>query len=636
MKKVTRFNSFRHAAFIGLSMVVSASAWICVKAEAAETARACEVSWAVLGTEVLPTDSLVAQEFAESLKARPGLTVREVKAGSGVWGAGGQGKTAGVTPVSLVNVAVGKHRDLLLFVVDEKGTTVLAALRRECQVARKSRRDWSGPGPFQIPENAARELAQDYGHLKTDGLKAEPGKRVSVSVMPWKNVAAELAGGFSDAPDAGSKAAQAAPMEPSGADGVQAVNTLAFAALAQAGAQPTTEAAAATLTIEVARNVDHYALRYTMKSEGKSREYAQRFISQNELYDHMEVAGKLLWAWGDDVRSAAKLGDGAVEPLAAGKGVAAVGVGGVIRGFEPVSGRDSWPGVIAKRAVFPYGVLMQGNESQVVRMGKPSELVDIQTGKWVSVAGDAPVLPWGMELGAGGRAAVVNDAKVTFNNGAKELWKTSLADPISAGPAVNERAVFVANESGDVVALGAADGSEIWRKPTGLRLCGAMTVMGESLIATSFDGTVVALGTGDGKELWRHAARDVLLARPCLVDGFLLLADKGSVVWLLDPKTGEAKASFATPTWLVNAVMVEEGGKKWVVCSDLGGTVRFLSLPGLKVVREVGLGTRLSKPIVLAGGMPSAWGSGNEIDQKTSAVLVGDQKGWIYLIDLPR
>jgi hypothetical protein len=643
--RLARMRAIKRAA--GLLLLVTASAgWgLCAQAQAQDGVRTYEVAWSVVGVETLPSDAALGQGFVEALSGRPGTTpgsanafnIRGLKPGAGVWGAGAQGRAAGAEPLSVVNVSVGKHRDLLAFVMDEKGTTVLAALRRECLIGRKTRRDWAGPGPYQIPENAVRELAQDFGHLSVAALKLDEARRVSVSAVAWKTAASDLAGGFVDAPaPPGAKGGESAPMEASGSDGVQAVNALAFAALAQAGGQPTSQAVDASLTVEVARNIDHYALRYTLKRDGKTQQYVQRFIPQSELFDHIAVAARKLWAWRDDVRSVAKLGDGAAEPLAAGKGVTVIGVGGAIRGFEPVSGRDAWPAFPAKRPGFSYASIPVGAETRVIRLAKPNELIDIQSGRATPIAGDAPTLPWGMDLLPNGRAAVVADNTVSFHDGAKELWKITFADPITAGPGISDRAVFVGNEAGDLVSLSSTDGKELWRQPTGLRLQGPITLLGDSLILGSVDGTVLALSPSDGKPIWRHAAKDVLISRPILIDGRLLLADKGNTIWLLDPKTGQPKATYSTPTWLINAVLIQQPGKNWIACTDLHGSLRFLSLPDLKPIREIPLATDLTKPILLAPDLPTIWAGANEIDQKTPAVLVGDRKGWVYLVELPK
>ncbi len=604
-----------------------------VQAGPAAPGRTCEVVWSVVGPDVQPADTAGGQGFAESLASRPGFAVTGVKTSGGVWGTPGK---AGTEPVSVVNVAVGKHRDLLLFVMDDKGTTVLAGLRRECLMGRKTRRDWAGPGPLQIPENAVRELVQDFGHLVISGLKVQEDRQVSINVAAWKAAAAELAGGFTETPAPGGKGAGATQMAPGNGLAIQAVNALAIAAMSQAGAQPTTQAAAASLTIEVAQDVDHYALRYTLKRDGKSEQYVQRFIGQAELYDHIAMAARKLWAWRDGVRSAAKLGDGVAEPLSAGKGLTVMSVGGTIRGIDPVSGRDMWAAVPPRRVVFPQAVLAQATENKVLRMGKPSEMVDVQTGRLTAISTDAPVLPWAIDLGSGSKVAMVLDGTVNLSDAGKEVWKVTYPDPLTAGPGISEKAVFAGNEAGEVVALSSADGKEIWRQPTGLRLTGPVTLVGESVVVASFEGTVVALNAGDGKERWRYGARDVLLARPVVVDGLLLLADKGNTVCLLDPKTGEAKATFTAPTWLINAAAVEHGGKKWVVCSDLAGKVRFLDVPGLKPVSEVALDAQLSKPILQAADLPTIWGSGNEIDVKAAGVLVGDRRGWVYVLNFPR
>jgi outer membrane protein assembly factor BamB len=66
--------------------------------------------------------------------------------------------------------------------------------------------------------------------------------------------------------------------------------------------------------------------------------------------------------------------------------------------------------------------------------------------------------------------------------------------------------VYATSGAGDVVALNAADGSEIWRTHPSGPLRGAPTVAFNSLYVMSQDNQIFALSLADGKAIWQDAA----------------------------------------------------------------------------------------------------------------------------------
>lgn len=74
------------------------------------------------------------------------------------------------------------------------------------------------------------------------------------------------------------------------------------------------------------------------------------------------------------------------------------------------------------------------------------------------------------------------------------------------GAAYDNGRIYATNGVGDVVALNAADGSEVWRvKPSG-PLRGAPTVAFNSVYVMTQDNQIYALNTEDGDVLWQDAA----------------------------------------------------------------------------------------------------------------------------------
>ncbi|MCF4164955.1 PQQ-like beta-propeller repeat protein [Zavarzinia compransoris] len=72
------------------------------------------------------------------------------------------------------------------------------------------------------------------------------------------------------------------------------------------------------------------------------------------------------------------------------------------------------------------------------------------------------------------------------------------------GVAYDGGRVYVTTGYGDVVALNAGDGSEVWRRPIGIPFRSAPTVNGGRVFGITQDNQLFALSTDDGEVLWNH------------------------------------------------------------------------------------------------------------------------------------
>jgi len=589
------------------------------------------VTFSTAGPDGEAVDASMLDGFVESLAARPGFAAQATARTGLLWFNPPVVKNN--ERLSMVAVAVGDHRDLLALMWDDKGTTIVAAARRPCRIGAKGRRDWYGPGPYQLPENAVKELAADVGHTWKPGLARDESRRVQVNVKSWLVSASDLTAGM-DALVKEKKGAEAERPVAASTPAIDGVKALTFAALSESNLQASSEPAPITLDIELAQATDHYAFRCTLKRDGKTSTYQRRFVPRSDLYDHLVTTTRKMLVWSEGVRDAAKLGAGDIEPLAATKGIVAVNVGEHLLGIDPQSGETKWAIEAAPKTAPRYFAWPAGdNQPGVICLFRDAGRIDLNTGKSTSIAAMVPALPAGFDL-IGDQYACIRESTAALYKSAKEAWKTTLNEPLVCGPAIHGENLIVANDAGELIAL-KPDGKELWRQPTQLRLRGPIALLDGKLLVGSLEGALLAVSPTDGKTLWKHAARDVLLQRPVLVDGLLLIADKGDTLWLLDPKTGEARANFLAPTWIRSVRAIEHANKKWIVCVDRQGTVRFLTLPDLKVAREVRLATSPATNSLFSAELPLNWASHDDLEQKAPGLLVGSTDGWLYLLDIP-
>ncbi len=107
----------------------------------------------------------------------------------------------------------------------------------------------------------------------------------------------------------------------------------------------------------------------------------------------------------------------------------------------------------------------------------------------------------------------------------------------SDAPVVGVKKVFAVNHQGRAVALAPRNGGRIWEhKMSSIqRPC----LLGNHLVFSDMDGNVVALSAGEGAELWRTRVSDGLLTAPVAMGSKVLVADNRGRLITLDGGTGQ-------------------------------------------------------------------------------------------------
>ena len=149
---------------------------------------------------------------------------------------------------------------------------------------------------------------------------------------------------------------------------------------------------------------------------------------------------------------------------------------------------------------------------------------------------------------AGGVAYVVNkygNAKAVRLRDRKVLWERT-TDPKDSGtptdvtaPVYHEGKVFFAYVDGNLVAVDAKTGKQVWtRKLAGHLESSPMAVGGKLYLGTD-KTNVVALRASDGKVLWQFNSPGAIKASPSFHHGRLFVADYESGMFCLDASDGK-------------------------------------------------------------------------------------------------
>lgn len=108
------------------------------------------------------------------------------------------------------------------------------------------------------------------------------------------------------------------------------------------------------------------------------------------------------------------------------------------------------------------------------------------------------------------------------------VWNASVGDgegrlALRQHPAVQGGRVYTASLEGEVAALDAASGNELWQAVTDLRLSGGPGVGEGTLVVGSLDGEVLAFNPDTGAERWRATVSSEVISPPAIGRGIAVV-----------------------------------------------------------------------------------------------------------------
>lgn len=170
----------------------------------------------------------------------------------------------------------------------------------------------------------------------------------------------------------------------------------------------------------------------------------------------------------------------------------------------------------------------------------------------------------------------------------KENWRQQTATPLHAAPTVADGRVFVVSTDNELLTFSAADGTPGWTyqaliEPARILAASSPAVSGDTVVAGFSSGELVALRAGNGNDLWSEALsrasrtnalseiRDIA-GRPVIYKGDVYAVSHSGVFAATDLRTGQARwtlpVTAITSPWPVGDVVyvVDKGGQ--VICAS--------------------------------------------------------------------
>jgi outer membrane protein assembly factor BamB len=142
---------------------------------------------------------------------------------------------------------------------------------------------------------------------------------------------------------------------------------------------------------------------------------------------------------------------------------------------------------------------------------------------------------------------------------AREIAKTSKKERLAATPVISGGKLFAIDTDGVVHALAADSGNPLWTAGTvkadgnkSARFGGGVSVTGETVYATNGLGDVVALKAADGTEIWRKRPGGPLRGAPTLANGNLYVVSQDNQLFVMSQETGDT-------SWTASASLESQG-----------------------------------------------------------------------------
>ena len=140
----------------------------------------------------------------------------------------------------------------------------------------------------------------------------------------------------------------------------------------------------------------------------------------------------------------------------------------------------------------------------------------------------------------------------------RTVWKVETGEYVEFPPAVAQERVFVANQKGVFLAIGAERGRVLWRQDFRSCIASGPAVVGDLVYQTVMNripcerenrtaqrGFVVAMATSTGRVRWRFDD-GVVESSPVVVGGLVYVGSWNHKVYALDARTGKVRWDYDT------------------------------------------------------------------------------------------
>jgi len=187
-----------------------------------------------------------------------------------------------------------------------------------------------------------------------------------------------------------------------------------------------------------------------------------------------------------------------------------------------------------------------------------------------------------------------------------EIWST---------PVLASGKLLVSSLDGNLYAVDARSGSQLWRFSAGKSLASTPVVSGGVVLVGGFDGRLHAVDLDSGDEAWSFTASNWVWSRPYVAGERVYFGDFDGNLYAVDLDSGDEAWSFTASNWVWSRPYV--AGER-VYFGDFDGNLYAVELSSgtLAWKASLGRGAIRGSPVITAG-----------------VVVVATEEGWLLGID---
>lgn len=311
----------------------------------------------------------------------------------------------------------------------------------------------------------------------------------------------------------------------------------------------------------------------------ENAEWAQPGGNAAKSLEHLALGAALSQAWSSNIRGTTKYERLAAAPVVADGKLFVVDIYATLTAFDAASGRKLWERLVADEKDAKGGISLWSGE---------------MTGNKGSLFGGGVSYDAGVLYATNG----VGDVFALSASDGKQLWKVRPGGPLRGAPTVGGGQLYVMSQDNQIFALNTTDGSLAWNETAALETSGVFGMAAPALA----QGTVVAgFSTGElnayryenGRSLWADALSRTSIsttvaslsdidASPVIDRGRVFAIGQGGRMVSMDLVTGQRLwelnvAGIATPWVAGEWVFVIDDQSRLLCIARATGKVRWVS-----------------------------------------------------------
>lgn len=147
----------------------------------------------------------------------------------------------------------------------------------------------------------------------------------------------------------------------------------------------------------------------------------------------------------------------------------------------------------------------------------------------------------------------------------KEVWQRKLAGHLESSPMAVGGKLYLGTDKTNVVAVRASDGKVLWQFNSPAAIKASPSFHGGRLYVADYESGVFCLGAGNGKLIWRTNTSQAppfgeggFYSSPAIAFGRVYAGRDDGTIFAFDEKTGKVDWSFATDNFVYGSPAVAE------------------------------------------------------------------------------